>query len=78
MMPIQPGHPDLRRLRADLGFSQEALARALDVSARTVERWERGRAWGLPRCFVGSTSCQSLRRSGGVQGRPATIHDHPT
>lgn len=46
MMPIELSHPDLRRLRADLGFSQEALARALDVSARTVERWERGAGLG--------------------------------
>jgi transcriptional regulator with XRE-family HTH domain len=34
---------NLRRLRKDAGFeSQEALARALDVSVFTISRYERG------------------------------------
>ena len=36
---------DLRAIRGGIGVSQERLARMLDVSVRTVERWERG---GLP------------------------------
>lgn len=37
--------PDLRAIRNTLGVSQERLARMLDVSVRTVERWEHR---GLP------------------------------
>jgi transcriptional regulator with XRE-family HTH domain len=36
---------DLRAVRDALSVSQERMARMLDVSVRTVERWERG---GLP------------------------------
>lgn len=32
--------PDIRKLRERLGLSQESMSRALDVSARSVERWE--------------------------------------
>jgi transcriptional regulator with XRE-family HTH domain len=32
----------LQRLRSERGLSQEALARAVDVSVRTVARWEAG------------------------------------
>lgn len=35
-------HTDLRVLRGVLGISQEMLARVLDVSSRSVERWEAG------------------------------------
>jgi|SRR5579862_1857424 len=31
---------DIRSLRASLGLSQELFSRVLDVSARSVERWE--------------------------------------
>jgi len=41
-MTVQAHRRDLRRLRATLGLSQEGLARVLDVSGRTVERWEAG------------------------------------
>ena len=34
----------IRRLRKKLGLTQEALARRLDVSTVTVNRWERGHA----------------------------------
>lgn len=33
---------DLRAIRHDLGLSQEALARELQVSSNTVARWEQG------------------------------------
>ncbi len=32
--------PEIRETRAELGLSQELFSRALDVSARSVERWE--------------------------------------
>jgi uncharacterized protein (DUF2384 family) len=32
--------PEIRTLRARLGLSQEQISRVLDVSARSVERWE--------------------------------------
>lgn len=35
-------HKEVRELREALGLSQEALARLLGVSARTVSRWECG------------------------------------
>lgn len=37
MVEVKTG---LRDLREQLGLSQESLSRALDVSARSVERWE--------------------------------------
>ena len=33
---------DFRRLRRSAGFSQAKLCRELDVSIRTMTRWERG------------------------------------
>ncbi|MBI4491167.1 MAG: transcriptional regulator [Chloroflexi bacterium] len=30
----------LRKIRADLGLSRERMGRLLDVSAKTIERWE--------------------------------------
>ena len=32
--------PDIRTIRGGLGLSQESFSRVLDVSARSVERWE--------------------------------------
>ena len=32
--------PELRTIRGRLGLSQESFSRVLDVSARSVERWE--------------------------------------
>jgi transcriptional regulator with XRE-family HTH domain len=32
--------PEIRTLRTSLGLSQELFSRVLDVSARSVERWE--------------------------------------
>ncbi len=37
MMPAE-----LKKIRTALGWSQETLARELDVSARTIYRWEKG------------------------------------
>ena len=38
--PTAPAVPSVRRLRQALGLSRERMARLLDVSAKTVERWE--------------------------------------
>jgi transcriptional regulator with XRE-family HTH domain len=41
-MTTELSRPNLRGLRSALGFSRESIARVLDVSTRTVERWEGG------------------------------------
>jgi transcriptional regulator with XRE-family HTH domain len=41
-MTTELRRPNLRGLRSALGFSRESIARVLDVSTRTVERWEGG------------------------------------
>lgn len=42
MVAIQPLHHDLRprELRSDLDLSRERMARLVDVSSKTIERWE--------------------------------------
>jgi transcriptional regulator with XRE-family HTH domain len=40
MMAISVQAPEIRALRSRLGLSQESFARVLDVSTRSVERWE--------------------------------------
>jgi predicted transcriptional regulator len=37
---VAPTSLDVREIRQGLGLSRERFARLLDVSARTVERWE--------------------------------------
>jgi transcriptional regulator with XRE-family HTH domain len=39
-MAMSEQAPQLRALRSRLGLSQESFSRALDVSTRSVERWE--------------------------------------
>lgn len=45
-MPAQPSNSDtpkpLKSLREQAGLSQEALARIVGVSSKTVSNWERG------------------------------------
>lgn len=41
-MTMELSRPDVRGLRAALGFSRESIARVLEVSTRTIERWEGG------------------------------------
>ena len=41
-MTTELRRPNVRGLRSALGFSRESIARVLDVSTRTVERWEGG------------------------------------
>ncbi|MGB3615516.1 MAG: helix-turn-helix transcriptional regulator [Elainellaceae cyanobacterium] len=36
------GDSPLKRLREELGLSQEGLARSIGTSARTISRWEAG------------------------------------
>ena len=50
---------DVAALRAALGVSRERLARMVDVSAKTVERWERG----------------DTQPSGGSAARLARLHE---
>jgi transcriptional regulator with XRE-family HTH domain len=40
--PEQEPKTTLKQLRERAGLSQEALARLLDVSSKTVSNWERG------------------------------------
>jgi len=45
MSPSQPStseYPTLKQLRERAGLSQEALARIVGVSSKTVSNWERG------------------------------------
>ena len=47
MPSSQPEHKPtltLKQLREKAGLSQEALARLLDVSGKTVSNWERGKS----------------------------------
>lgn len=39
---------EVRKLRRGLGLTQEELARLLNVSARTISRWERGASFPHP------------------------------
>lgn len=41
-MTMELSRPDVRGLRSALGFSRESIARVLEVSTRTIERWEGG------------------------------------
>lgn len=47
-MPDDPDLAEFRRLLAASGLSQAALARALGVSAMTVNRWQVDRADRIP------------------------------
>jgi transcriptional regulator with XRE-family HTH domain len=40
--PDQSSYPTLKQLREQAGLSQEALARVIGVSGKTVSNWERG------------------------------------
>lgn len=35
---------DIKKLREDMGLTQERLARELDISFSTVNRWENGKS----------------------------------
>lgn len=51
---------DVRRLRADLGFTHEALSVVLDTSSKTIERWEKT---GIP----GNTPVRTLEELHRIQ-----------
>lgn len=40
---------EIRRLREERGITQEALAEALNVTAQSVSKWERGFPFPPPR-----------------------------
>ena len=42
MTSSQPGQANFKQLREQAGLSQEALARIIGVSSKTVSNWERG------------------------------------
>lgn len=43
-MPTSPPSLDSQRIRSQLRLSRERMARLVDVSAKTIQRWEEGRA----------------------------------
>ena len=43
----------IHRLRNEKGYMQKQLAEAMNISDKTISKWERG--LGLSRCFL--TSC---------------------
>ncbi len=43
-MPTSPPILDAQRIRSQLRVSRERMARLMDVSAKTIQRWEEGAA----------------------------------
>jgi transcriptional regulator with XRE-family HTH domain len=58
--PSQPAKPTLKDLRKRAGLSQEALARILDVSGKTVSNWERGMSIASLTIPQVKTLCEAL------------------
>jgi transcriptional regulator with XRE-family HTH domain len=58
--PEQPSKPTLKDLRKRAGLSQEALARILDVSGKTVSNWERGMSIASLTIPQVKTLCEAL------------------
>jgi putative transcriptional regulator len=58
--PDQPAKPTLKDLRKQAGLSQEALARILDVSGKTVSNWERGTSIASLTIPQVKTLCEAL------------------
>jgi predicted ATPase/DNA-binding CsgD family transcriptional regulator/DNA-binding XRE family transcriptional regulator len=59
----------LRLLRASLGLSQEQLARQLNVSFATVNRWESGHSRASPRALLAIAELEATAASGtGARG----------
>jgi putative transcriptional regulator len=56
----QPTKPTLKDLRKRAGLSQEALARILDVSGKTVSNWERGTSIASLTIPQVKTLCEAL------------------
>lgn len=40
---------DLMKIRTDMGLSREKMARIVDVSSKTIERWEKGETFPTSR-----------------------------
>ncbi|MBI4783817.1 MAG: helix-turn-helix transcriptional regulator [Oscillatoriophycideae cyanobacterium NC_groundwater_1537_Pr4_S-0.65um_50_18] len=63
-MPLnQPEHQPtmtLKQLREKAGLSQEALARLLDISGKTVSNWERGKSIASLTVLQMKTLCEAL------------------
>lgn len=56
----QPAKPTLKDLRKKARLSQEALARILDVSGKTVSNWERGTSIASLTIPQVKTLCEAL------------------
>lgn len=50
----------LKQLREKAGLSQEALARLLDISGKTVSNWERGKSIASLTVLQMKTLCEAL------------------
>ncbi|HEY9631503.1 MAG TPA: helix-turn-helix transcriptional regulator [Coleofasciculaceae cyanobacterium] len=50
----------LKQLREKAGLSQEALARLLDISGKTVSNWERGKSIASLTVLQMKTLCKAL------------------
>lgn len=67
---------NIKRLRAQLGLSQERFARLLDVSQQTVRRWEAGLSKPLPIISLRLEELQREARSPGLRrGGPGMAED---
>jgi len=64
MLRTELEHLELGRLRGRLGISQETLARALEVSGRSVERWESGSSPNDPRVLAALDRVREIARLG--------------
>ncbi|HAG84878.1 MAG TPA: XRE family transcriptional regulator [Cyanobacteria bacterium UBA12227] len=53
----------LKRLREEAGFSQEALARMINVSVTTISRWERGVSVAMLTVPQMKALCKALGKS---------------
>jgi len=63
MPPSQPesnARPTLKQLREQAGLSQEALARIVGVSSKTVSNWERGISVASLTVHQMKTLCEAL------------------
>ena len=70
----------LRDTRVRRGYTQAALARALDTHERQIVRWERGESRPRPRAVVALAKCLGvpadyLRSAGGDAVSIESIHD---
>lgn len=72
----------LQRLRKDAGFSQAAVARRLEVTEKTIARWEAGQVEGIALSNAAAlatlygVSLDEFARLLGMYEQPALRTDH--